>query len=294
MGSVMCMMTRMSVFSHCRLPCISVQGVFKVKKTLEDILHAFLFTCEFMDCGELRASSCSCSDVSSYRNSSSNFDVGSMGRLSFLIENEKGDQNTIFSHMKGKKQSGTGDLIMLKRSNSCVVHVKKSIGFWKIGKLFKKKTEKDCFDERNRDGLELDQKSDMDVSRSRSRSLSSFMDGNFESAKVSDFNDFEPRKSGFVGGLMDLDDDGDDSNYDDDEFIDLKIDLCDKLKTECSVLKKDDSLELNNGCGIGSSSCRFSVSDRGIKKVKNSHVKGWKWIFKPHSGKKDVDHILES
>ncbi|KAL4560871.1 hypothetical protein LXL04_033027 [Taraxacum kok-saghyz] len=95
------------------------------------------------DCGEQRRSSCSCSDVSSYRNSSCTVDVGSIGRISFLIENEKGgsgdEQKMLFSHMKQmKKRETEDDVILLKRSNSCVVEVKKSNGFWRIGKLFKK------------------------------------------------------------------------------------------------------------------------------------------------------------
>ncbi|MFS7992748.1 hypothetical protein Hanom_Chr12g01085971 [Helianthus anomalus] len=64
------------------------------------------------------------------------------------------------------------------------------------------------------------------------------------SAKSSDFNKYELRNSGFKGGLVDfksgfrvketefsrIDDD-------DDEFIDLKIDLSNRSKTEHSVLK---------------------------------------------------------
>ena len=40
------------------------------------------------DCGEQRLSSCSCSEISSNRNSCT-VEVGSVGRISFLIENEK-------------------------------------------------------------------------------------------------------------------------------------------------------------------------------------------------------------
>ncbi|KAL4574593.1 hypothetical protein LXL04_021427 [Taraxacum kok-saghyz] len=252
-------------------------------------------------CGEQRISSCSCPDVSSYRNSYCSLDMGSVGRLSFVIENEKdsnGDlQKTLLSHIKETKKSETetDDVVFLKRSNSCAVEVKKSNGFWRIGKLFKKKREKDGCSERNSCGL-------IDVSRSRS--LSSFMDGNFghevgsmacSSSKVSDFNESEARMSGFKGGLMDFE-----SGFlvkeadfirlhdDDDEFIDLKIDLSVKSITEKSVFKKYDS--------PGSSSCRNSLSERGIKKVKNKnhHTKAWKGIFTHHSEKKDRNHILES
>ncbi|KAI3825345.1 hypothetical protein L1987_06828 [Smallanthus sonchifolius] len=257
------------------------------------------------DCGEQRLSSCSCSDVSSYRNSSCTVDVGTVGRISFLIENEKagsGDeqQRTLFSHMKQSKKRKTEDVIVLKRSNSCVVEVKKSNGFWRIGKLFKKRREK----ERNRDGFGFDEKSEIWVSDcamgvSRSRSLCSFRGGNFDheggsvsdmgysSAKISDFNESEPRKSGFRGGLMDFETGfaAKESEFsrihDDSSFIDLKLDLSDH-----SVFKIP-----SDG---GGSSCRITVNDRGVKKGGTGHSKVWKWIFKQHSGKKDLNHILES
>ncbi|KAJ0504846.1 hypothetical protein HanHA89_Chr12g0463811 [Helianthus annuus] len=259
-----------------------------------------------VECGEQRPCSCSCSDLDSYRNSSCTVDVksvGSVGRMSFLIENEKvgnaDEPKTLFSHMK-LKQSETEDVVLLKRSNSCVVEVKKSNGFWRIGKLFRKKREKDGFSERNRGGL--DQKSEdyvMDVSRSRSLSSFHHEVGSIacSSAKNSDFNEFELRKSGFKGGLVDFKNGFrvKESDFgridDDDEFIDLKIDLSNRSKTEHSVLKKYDSLESG---GVGSSSCRIMVNERGIKKVKNSHMKAWKWIFNHHSGKNDFNHILES
>ncbi|MFS7959746.1 hypothetical protein Hanom_Chr08g00694731 [Helianthus anomalus] len=247
------------------------------------------------ECGEQRISSCSCSGsgFSSYRNSSCTMDIGSVGRISFLIENEKGsngdEPKTLFSHLK-MKQSETEDVVLFKRSSSCVEEVKKTNGFWKIGKYFKKKREKEGSSERNRVGS--DQISDV----SRSRSLSSFMGDKFHqemcnvacsSAKISDFSEIEGRKSGFKGGLMDDDEDS--------EFIDLKIDLLEKSKTEHSVFKMyDDQLDLTgDGGGIGSSSCRITVNDRGIKKVKNSNVKSWKWNFRNHSGNND-DHILKS
>ncbi|KAI3734042.1 hypothetical protein L6452_13502 [Arctium lappa] len=144
------------------------------------------------DCGEQRlSSSCCCSDASSYRNSSCTLDVGSVGRISFLIENEKGsngdDQKTLLSHMNEikKSETETGDVVLLKRSNSCVVEVKKSNGFWRIGKLFKKKREKEGCSERNRGGFGFDQKdqvwvSDCVMDVSRSRSVSSFKDCNFD------------------------------------------------------------------------------------------------------------------
>ncbi|KAM0010430.1 hypothetical protein Hdeb2414_s0076g00776831 [Helianthus debilis subsp. tardiflorus] len=280
------------------------------------------------DCGEQRLSSCSCSDVSSYRNSSCTVDVGSVGRISFLIE--KDEQRSLFDFKKQSKQE-TEDVVMFKRSNSCVVEVKKSNGFWRIGNLFKKRREKEGCRERNSEIWVNDCR--MDVSRSRS--LCSFRGGGFDhevgsvsdmaisSAKISDFNESEPRKSGFRGGLMDFEHgfSAKESEFsrihDDSSFIDLKLDLSDRSKTEYSVFNKTEypvfksPLEVGGfggGCGgvggggVGdgggglssSSSCRITVNERGIKKGSKGHSKVWKWIFKQHSGKKDLNHILES
>ncbi|KAL8533502.1 hypothetical protein ACS0TY_009779 [Phlomoides rotata] len=145
------------------------------------------------ECGEQRLSSCSCSDVSSsYRNSCST-EIGSVGRVSFLIENEKdkdkGDQS--YPHPKPRKEAE--QVIFLRRSSSSCVQVKKSNGFWKIKRLFRKKRDKGCDN--------YDDKSEVWVSDnmgvSRSRSLCSFRNGfrndldsgsdcAFSSAKISD------------------------------------------------------------------------------------------------------------
>ncbi|KAF5755465.1 hypothetical protein HanXRQr2_Chr17g0803091 [Helianthus annuus] len=262
------------------------------------------------ECGEQRLSSCSCSDVSSYRNSSCTVDVGSVGRISFLIENEKAgsgdEQKTLFSHVKQSKKVETEDVFMLKRSNSCVVEVKKSNGFWRIGKLFKKKREKEGFRERNHP----DWVSECGMDVSRCRSLCSYRGGNFDhdggsvsdmrlsSAKISDFNESEPRKSGFRGGLMDFETgfSAKESEFsrihDDSSFIDLKLDLSDRSKTDYSVFKNPSDVGGCAGAGDGgSSSCRITINERGIKKGSKGHSKVWKWIFKQ---KKDLHHILES
>ncbi|CAK9149293.1 unnamed protein product [Ilex paraguariensis] len=172
------------------------------------------------DCGEQRLSSCSCSDISSYRNSCSTVDVGSVGRISFLIENEKTE--TQHSHSKPKNGERSEAAFLLKRSSSSCVEIKRSNGIWsfgRIGRLFRKKREKGS--ERNGG---FDDESDMGVSRSRS--LCSYRVGGFNypdqcsdfglsSAKISDFtggilldaekqvglNEAEPRKSGFEGVL---------------------------------------------------------------------------------------------
>lgn len=173
------------------------------------------------ECGEQRLSSCSCSDISSYRNSSCTADVGSVGRISFLIDNEKTELQKL--HQKPKKGDKPEEVILLRRSSSSCVEVKRYKGFWKIKRLFRKKKQKGC----EKDG-QFDDKSDAWVSDvmgvSRSRSLCSFRGGGFNdtdegsdyrysSAKISDvtggilfdydrqcgFSEGESRKSGFRG-----------------------------------------------------------------------------------------------
>lgn len=180
------------------------------------------------ECGEQRLSSCSCSDVSSsYRNSCSTMEVGSVGRVSFLIENEKTDQQLqIPKPKRGEERSE--QVIFLRRSSSSCVEVKKSNGFWRIKRLFRKRRNKGG----EKNGEFCDEKSEIWVSDvmgvSRSRSLCSFRGGGggghndldegsecaLSSAKISDvtsgifldsdkqfgfFNDSEPRRSGFRG-----------------------------------------------------------------------------------------------
>ncbi|PIN25922.1 hypothetical protein CDL12_01336 [Handroanthus impetiginosus] len=177
------------------------------------------------ECGEQRLSSCSCSDVSSsYRNSCSTMEVGSVGRVSFLIENEKieSQQNNNNNNNNPSSKSRRGEekseqVIFLRRSNSSCVEVKKSNGFWKIKRLFRKKRNKGC----EKNGEFCDEKSEIWVPDimgvSRSRSLCSFRNGGhndldegseyaFSSAKISDVtsgifldSESEPRKSGFRG-----------------------------------------------------------------------------------------------
>ncbi|XP_042485264.1 uncharacterized protein LOC122065531 [Macadamia integrifolia] len=126
------------------------------------------------DCGEQRLSSCSCSDVSSYPNSCS-VEVGSVGRISFLIENEKTD--LLRSNLKPVSDEKKSDsVVVLKRSSSRSIDVKKS-GLWMFRKFFRKKKEK---------GLEISEKNtgvseDKDeiwsfdhMGMSRSRSVSGF------------------------------------------------------------------------------------------------------------------------
>lgn len=178
------------------------------------------------DCGEQRLSSCSCSEISSNRNSCT-VEVGSVGRVSFLIENERNGVS-LLGPMKPKMEKRE-EVVLLERSSSSCVEIKKS-GFWRIGKFFRKKREKGC--ERS-SVCGFDEKSDICMvdymGVSRSRSLCSFRGGGFfgsedggdmvfsggrssisgartssvngglvcDSARRSGFSETEPRKSGF-------------------------------------------------------------------------------------------------
>ncbi|XP_010261998.1 PREDICTED: uncharacterized protein LOC104600630 [Nelumbo nucifera] len=91
------------------------------------------------DCGEQRLSSCSCSEVSSYPNSYS-VEVGSVGRISFLIENEKAEFPRSYSKPSSDDKSEASVLLNRSRSINCV-DVKRN-GFWRFGRCFRKKREK--------------------------------------------------------------------------------------------------------------------------------------------------------
>lgn len=176
------------------------------------------------ECGEHRLSSCSCSDISSsYRNSCSTMEVGSVGRISFLIENEKTDHSQKnYHHLNSKKRvEKAEEVIMLRRSSSSCVEVKKIRGFWRIKRLFRMKRNQGL----EKNGEFCDEKSEIWLSDivSRSRSLCSLRGGKrlsfldegsdfgLSSTKISDvtsgnswswkemwsFSDSEPRKSGF-------------------------------------------------------------------------------------------------
>ncbi|KAJ6324562.1 hypothetical protein OIU76_011794 [Salix suchowensis] len=139
------------------------------------------------DCGEQRLSSCSCSEISSNRNSCT-VEVGSVGRISFLIENEKQKSDQVSQSSNGtcKPKSSSKDQkadelnFLLKRSSSSCVEIKRRSGFWRIGRLFSKKRGKGC-DRSSVGGFE--EKSDMWVvdymGVSRCRSLCSFRGGGF-------------------------------------------------------------------------------------------------------------------
>ncbi|KAG5603677.1 hypothetical protein H5410_025169 [Solanum commersonii] len=208
-------------------------------------------------------------------------EVGSVGRISSLLENEK--------------QSKTEQVIFLRSSSNSVEIKKNRNGFWKIKRFFKKNSEIS---------------GPIEGVVSRSRSLCSFRGGGggddgssdyrFSSAKISDvtggllFDDFKNHRKKcsdspktlpilkkntiFKGSdttflknpsnrttMIDDDDDGDSG------FIDLKLDLLSEPKFE----HFSESGNLRGG------SCRMNEYDRMMKKGKNG--KGnrvWKWIFK--------------
>ncbi|KAL1551203.1 hypothetical protein AAHA92_19073 [Salvia divinorum] len=262
------------------------------------------------ECGEQRLSSCSCSDVSSsHRNSCSTMEVGSVGRVSFLIENDKTDQPP-----KPAREERSEQVIFLRRSASSCVEVKKTNGFWRIKRLFRKRRKG-----RGRSGEFSDEIWASDaMGVSRSRSLCSFRGGAaaademmsdcaLSSAKISDvtsgifldldkhfgfLNDPEapPRRSGFRGAdqfdrTYSLPNrsvfpakESDFSAMDESAFIDLKVDL--------------SAPETKEGCGFANmkstgGSSGITMSDRGLKRGGVSH-KVWKWIFKyPPANKKE-------
>ncbi|KAF7808962.1 acylamino-acid-releasing enzyme [Senna tora] len=191
------------------------------------------------DCGEQRLSSCSCSEISSNRNSCT-VEVGSVGRVSFLIENEKSE--TLIPNSKPKSQDRGEEFVILRRSSSNSVEIKRnnSGGFWKIGKLFRKKKEKDRDCGRSVNGGGFDERSDAWMADhggvSRSRSLCSFRNGGLlfgsedggdsilsgarssisaarssgvnaglvmDSGRRSGYSEAEPRRSGFDGEKRD-------------------------------------------------------------------------------------------
>ncbi|XP_009596699.1 uncharacterized protein [Nicotiana tomentosiformis] len=286
------------------------------------------------ECGEQRLSSCSCSDHSSSSNNnnrkSCTAEVGSVGRISFLLENEKTDQTPQQSQPKKQttKREKTEQVIFLRRSSSSCVEIKKnSNGFWKIKRLFRKKKKKGCENGNN----ELDESSEIWVSDalavSRSRSVCSLRGGGlndtdegsdyrFSSAKISDvtggilMDSDEPRKSGFKGTLDSVVPNRSifpvkESDLDDSAFIDLKLDLSSESKqdfpTAMRLSNSSDNgygfvhsignLRGGNGVFTHSGSCRMSVNEFD-RGIKRSGKgnKVWKWIFKQSSGRKSTSN----
>ncbi|XP_058775509.1 uncharacterized protein LOC131649769 [Vicia villosa] len=313
------------------------------------------------DCGEQRLSSCSCSDeISSNRNSCS-VEVGSVGRVSFLIENEK-NQTNLIQHLssKGKMNEKEEEVVVLRRSSSSCVDIKRH-GFWRIGKLFRKNKKKDYgatsvvgFDDNKSEMWMVDHHHHGGVSRSRS--LCSFRGGAIfgsedggdsvlsgarssisaarssgvngglmlESGRRSGYSEAEPRRSDFFyeyengrkSGVMEVDGsyinrrvfslrESDFKGMDESSFIDLKLDYSSESKQhDFNNAKMADNSSNNNalsGSGFGSinvgdggSSCRITVNDRGMKSGRRKSIKGWRWIFKYHSRKRDQDLMFKT
>lgn len=227
------------------------------------------------DCGEQRLSSCSCSDISSSYPNSCSVDIGSVGRISFLIENEKDDQTTNFN-FKSKSERKSVATVLLKRSSSTStsVDVKKG-GFWKFGRLFRKKKDKD-FQILEKDVGGVDEKCEMwgveHKGVSRSRSLCSYrtglddsegsfavstgrpsnlskdgntdldkISGGFTSGKTEPGSDFR----GFRKGSL-FDFDGSFCGAEDSGFIDLKIGLFSELKPGADFLESESSSRVSS------------------------------------------------
>ncbi|GFZ18390.1 hypothetical protein Acr_27g0001290 [Actinidia rufa] len=181
------------------------------------------------DCGEQRLSSCSCSEASSYRNSSAT-DVGSVGRVSFLIENERIEAKQSQSKPKNGV-FGADEVVLLKRSSSsrvdqglCVVS---GVGFFEESSDFA-----------------------------------------FSSSKISDaterpsgFSEVETRKGMFPVKESDF------SGMDESGFIELKLDLETEAKAECSVSNTDGLKGGNFGgsCGITVNGTGIKGEERGNK-----------------------------
>lgn len=169
-----------------------------------------------------------------------------MGRVSFLIENERTEVSQ--SHCKTKAQEKGDDVVLLKRSSSSCVEIRRS-GFWRIGKLFRKKRDKNC--ERSSVGGGCDEKSDLwlvdYMGVSRSRSLCSFRGGglfgsedggdlvvsaarsSISAARSSGFNGALPLDSGRRSGLSEVEprksgfaDEQKESHLESDKVADLK------------------------------------------------------------------------
>ncbi|KAH0692084.1 uncharacterized protein [Solanum tuberosum] len=243
------------------------------------------------ECGEQRLSSCSCSDSS---------EVGRIGRISSLLQNEKKQS------IRGGK---TEQVIVLRRSNSSCVEIKKnSNGFWKIKRFFSKKKKKGV-----ENGNDLDENSDIWVSDamavSRSRSVCSFRGGGFNdtdegsdyrfsSAKISDVtggilmdSSDEPRKSGFRSIFPVKESDF----MDDSAFIDLKLDLSLESKSDYpgGAVRLSNVSDSNGRVGLDLSGLKSGSSNGGFGhsgscRMTMSGGKGnkvWKWIFKQSSSK---------
>ncbi|KAI4386438.1 hypothetical protein MLD38_004369 [Melastoma candidum] len=99
-----------------------------------------LLTLVCSECGEQRLSSCSCSDDHSSNRNSCTYDAGSVGRISFLLENEKQEMTSIGSGLTRSLLAAdkSEDVVILRRSSSSCVESRRS-GIWRIRNLFRRK-----------------------------------------------------------------------------------------------------------------------------------------------------------
>ncbi|KAG9448687.1 hypothetical protein H6P81_008652 [Aristolochia fimbriata] len=233
------------------------------------------------DCGEPRLSSCSCSDISN-RNSVS-VDVGSVGPISFLIHNDKPEQQNPSSSkhtfkpeqqnpssskhtFKPEQQNPSSTKYPFKRSSSASASEKRN-SFWHLGWFSKKKPElgagimgrsSDVCDRR----CEIWDFDHLGPSGSFS----------FEAKRSSSTRPCEP------GSSFSLDRGELESEDGDSGFFDLKF-------GRFSSDTKPNLDEENRGRMLGrGSSCRITVKEKGIKGSKKGS-KVWKWIFTPSSGR---------
>ncbi|CAL1392394.1 unnamed protein product [Linum trigynum] len=110
-----------------------------------------LLTLLCSDCGEQRLSSCSCGEISPNRashSSNSNLELGSVGRVSFLIENDAQSQPSCSLKRSNSSKpplqpssAAAAEVLILKRSSSSCVEIKRRKGgFWKIGRFFTRRS----------------------------------------------------------------------------------------------------------------------------------------------------------
>ncbi|XP_022734649.1 uncharacterized protein LOC111288143 [Durio zibethinus] len=229
------------------------------------------------DCGEQRLSSCSCSEISSNPRTSCTGEVGSVGRVSFLIENENKDQVPNPNSKPRNSSSGnkSEEVFLLKRSNSNCVEIKKKNGFWRIGRLFRKKRDKDANCGKSVGGV--DEKSDLWVvdymGVSRSRSLCSFRGGGFfGSEDGSDLMNFSgarssisaARSSGVNGGWV----------FDPERKSGFDCERRDSTFLESDIADIKAMRKAAAGCGLMDVDGGFNGANRRVFTLKESYFTG--------------------
>ncbi|KAI4381411.1 hypothetical protein MLD38_007482 [Melastoma candidum] len=128
-----------NAFSVPEIPCLAHPRASNVG-VCAHCLKDRLLTLVCSECGEQRLSSCSCSDYHSSNRNSCTYEVGSVGRISFLLENEKQGMESIGSGLMKSLVAAdkSEDVVVLRRSSSSCVESKRS-GIWRIGNLFRRR-----------------------------------------------------------------------------------------------------------------------------------------------------------